>query len=400
MINKLGKMNLIRIIFLSVCILFLNACSTTKKTYVIEADKNGINLKLPSEGKIETLFLIGDTGTDKNYDEVQAYLFKQLRQSLEASGENTSIVFLGDNIYPVGLPEDGDSKRSVAEKKLNTQLEVLKDLCCKAYFIPGNHCWNMMRAGGLEAVKRQEEYIEQFQKNNKIEFYPNEGCGDPVIKKITDELTYVFIDTQWWLQNWEKENDINEGCSIKSREGLLNDLQDIFAKHKNDQVVVLMHHPLFSNGEHGGNFPVTDHFFPFRIVNSKLWIPLPIIGSILPVTRMLGGVKQDIPHKFYQQLKSGLLELANNNEHVIFASGHDHSLQYFEQNEDHFIISGAGSKLDFAKAGGAARMVRSAMGYSIVHFYKNGSAWLDFYIVNKEKPKGELIYRKEIIVKK
>jgi len=88
------------------------------------------------------------------------------------------------------------------------------------------------------------------------------------------------------------------------------------------------------------------------------------------------------------------------NKHVIFASGHDHSLQYFMQNQNHYIISGAGSKLDFSKAGGDARMVRSAMGYSVVYFYKNGSAWLDFYTVDKSHPQGELIYRKKIIPQK
>lgn len=386
-----------RIFVLVFCLLFLSACSTTKKTYTIASDKNCINLKLPSDGKIETLFLIGDTGTDKNYDDVQFYLFKQLKQSLKAAGENASIVFLGDNIYPAGLPEKGNAKRNIAEKKINTQLELLNDLDGESYFIPGNHDWNQMSGGGLAAVKRQEKYIEQFYKGNKIEFYPNDGCGDPVVKKITGNLYYVFIDTQWWLQNWKKESEINKGCQVQSRQEFLASLQAIFLKHKNDQVVVMMHHPLFSNGEHGGNFPATDHFFPFRILNAKLWIPLPVLGSVLPVVRMLGGVKQDIPHKQYQQLKNGILEMLDKNKTVVFASGHDHSLQYFMQNQHHYIISGAGSKLDFAKAGGEARMVRSAMGYSVVHFYKDGSAWVDFYIVDENQPNGELIYRKNII---
>jgi len=387
----------IRNIILAVCILLLSACSTTKNTFTISDDKNGINLQLPKEGKVETLFLIGDTGTDKNYDEVQNYLFKQLRQSLITAGETASIVFLGDNIYPAGLPQKRDKDRSIAEKKLNTQLDMLKDLACEAYFIPGNHDWNRMSAGGLEAVKRQEEYIQHYYDDNKPHFYPNDGCGDPVVKKIAEDLHYVFIDTQWWLQNWQRENSINKGCQVKSQQEFLKVLQEIFFKHKNDQIVVMMHHPLFSNGEHGGNFPVTDHFFPLRMLNDKLWIPLPVLGSIPPLFRTLGGVKQDIPHPEYQKLKSGILKMLKQNEHVIFASGHDHSLQYFMQNQHHYIISGAGSKLDFAKAGGDARMVRSAMGYSVVHFYKNGSTWLDFYTVDKNDPKGELIYRKKII---
>jgi len=389
-----------RIIVLAVSILLLGSCSTTKKTYTVVDDKNGINLQLPTEGKVETLFLIGDTGTDKNYDDVQIYLFEQLKQSLQIAGEKASIVFLGDNIYPAGLPRERERKRADAEKKLNTQLDMLKELSCEKYFIPGNHDWNRMSAGGLKAVNRQEKYIQQYYKKNQIHFFPNDGCGDPVVKKIATNLYYVFLDTQWWLQNWRSENGINEGCHVKSRQEFLELLQEIFIKHKNDQIVVMMHHPLFSNGEHGGKFSAADHFFPLRILNSNLWIPLPVLGSVLPLYRGLGGVKQDIPHPLYQQLKKGILNILSQNKHVIFASGHDHSLQYFMQNQHHYIISGAGSKLDFAKAGGDARMVRSAMGYSVVHFYKNGSAWLDFYTVDKSHLKGELIYRKKIIQEK
>jgi len=389
------KNNVSSLLFIG--ILFLSACTTTKKTYTIAEDQNGINLQLPKEGKIETLFLIGDTGTDKNYEEVQMYLFEQLKQSIQAAGEKASIVFLGDNIYPAGLPDKNNPKRSKAEKKLNTQLEMLRNISAKPYFIPGNHDWNMMSAGGMQAVKRQEQYIQQFYEEDKIHFYPDNACGDPVVKEIDENLYYVFIDTQWWLQKWQNENRINEGCNVKSRQQFLKVLQKIFIKHKSDQIVVLMHHPLFSNGEHGGNFSALDHFFPLRMLNTKLWIPLPVLGSIMPIYRSIGGIKQDIPHPLYQQLKNGILDMLTQNNHVIFASGHDHSLQYFMQNQHHYIVSGAGSKLDFAKAGGNARLVRSAMGYSVVHFYKNGSAWLDFYTVDQNNPEGELIYRKEII---
>jgi len=387
---------LFQIFIFCVSLICISACSTSKKAYVSKSTKNYIATELPDEDKFATLYLIGDTGTDKNFNQVQQYIFADLQKRLAIADTNTSIVFLGDNIYPAGLPELTDHKRKQAEKKINNQLNFLDDFKGKAYFIPGNHDWNQMSPGGLNAIKRQESYVENYNKNVSISFSPDNGCGDPVVKHINDELCYIFIDTQWWLQNWEKEESINEDCSIKSRDEFLNALRKIFEINSNKKMVLLMHHPLFSNGEHGGKFAWHTHLFPLRTLNEKLWIPLPILGSLQPVVRGLGGIKQDIPNQRYQQLKKGILQAAANNKFVIFASGHDHSLQYFDKGNQHFIISGAGSKLDFAKAGGEATMVHAAMGYSVLHFYKNGSIWLDFRVADEDRPVGELIFRYQL----
>jgi len=392
-INLLDKVTC----FLVLCILllFIPACSTHKKVYLSKKTTNTTNFRLSEQKKTATLYLIGDTGTDKNYNKVQQYIFAKLQAELSKADSNTSIAFLGDNIYPAGLPAFDHPKRKEAEKKINSQLNFLKDFKGNTYFIPGNHDWNEMSAGGLEAVKRQEKYIENYYSNSErdISFLPNNGCGDPIVKHINEKLCYVFIDTQWWLQNWKKEPGINKGCKATSREDFLSQLQIIFDDNKDKKVVLLMHHPLLSNGEHGGKFAWHTHLFPLRTLNENLWFPLPVLGSLQPIVRGLGGIKQDIPNRHYQQLKDGILEAARNNEFVIFASGHDHSLQYFDEGNRHFIISGAGSKLDFAKAGGEADMVHAAMGYGVLHFYENGSIWLDFFVVDKDRQNGELIFR-------
>lgn len=372
-------------------------CSTPKNTYVHPSDKEGPLLKLPKEGKVETLFVIGDAGSDAHYEDQQSYLFKHIRKSLEAAGKNSSITFLGDNIYPSGMPKKKSDDREKAEKLIGTQLELVRGLPCETYFIPGNHDWNGMRSGGLKAVKRQEDFIQNYFTDQKVHFYPNKGCGDPVVKKVAKDLYYVFLDSQWWLQNWDHEKNINDGCEVKSKQELFYYLEEIFHKHKNDQLVVFMHHPFFSNGEHGGNFSFKSHFFPLTALSKNLWIPLPVIGSLMPIYRSVTGSKQDIPHPEYQALKKGVLGLVGQNKNVIFAAGHDHSLQYFKDGYTHFVISGAGSKSNFTRGGGDARMVRSGSGYGQMHFYENGSAWLDFYLVDEGHPTGELIYRKEII---
>ncbi len=398
MLNFKQMQGLIKHLLLIAIALSLYQCGTYKESYVIQGDEKGIFEALPTVGKIETLFLLGDAGHVNENFLVQEKLYKNMRLDIEKCGAESSLVFLGDNIYPSGLPKKHEPDRETAETLLNMQLDIVKGLQNETYFIPGNHDWNKGHAGGLKAIQRQEKYVQNYFEDQKVRMYPNNGCGDPVVKKVEKDLYYVFLDSQWWIQNWHKEKNINDGCHVKSRQEFLQELESIFLKHKNDQVVVFVHHPFYSLGEHGGKFDPKYHLFPLTYVAPNLWIPLPILGSIMPLHRATVGHKQDIPHANYQLLKNSILELLSQNKNVIFASGHEHSLQYFDQGNSHFVISGAGSKSVYARNGPQARFVRSTLGYSTLHFYKNGAVWLDF--TGQDKGEIRLLYRKEIVAPK
>ena len=378
-------------------LLFIVGCNTSKKAYINPNETNQVEATLPDGELFETLYLIGDVGEKDILDTETNYLFKHLSKNLANENENSAIAFLGDNVYPKGLPKKDDKQREEAEAILDAQLNLVKDFKGKVYYIPGNHDWNHMSAGGLKAVKRQEDYIQDFE-GKEIKFYPNDGCGDPKVKKIDKDLYYVFIDTQWWLQNWDKEKKINKGCSIKSRQEFLQQLEWIFLEHKNDQIVVFMHHPFYSNGEHGGFFSAKTHLFPLTDFKKNAWVPLPVLGSLMPIFRGVGGAKQDIPNPLYQKLVDEVQGMLIQNKHVIFVSGHDHNLQYFQSLQGHqFIISGSGSKTDYAKRGGDANMAHAVIGYSKLYFYKNREIWMDFIRVDAAHPTGELFFRKQIV---
>lgn len=73
----------------------------------------------------------------------------------------TTIVFLGDNIYPAGLPdgERDEKKYKEARLKLDAQIRVLRALEkgggeVEGIFIPGNHDWAHWGEEGNDAVKR------------------------------------------------------------------------------------------------------------------------------------------------------------------------------------------------------------------------------------------------------
>ncbi|MGK0390647.1 MAG: hypothetical protein ACI94Y_003406, partial [Maribacter sp.] len=181
----------------------------------------------------------------------------------------------------------------------------------------------------------------------------------------------------------------------KSRQAFLDEFHQIITKHKNKQIVIFMHHPLFSNGSHGGFFSAKQHLFPITAVKKNAYIPLPGLGSIAPSYRALIGAKQDIVHTHYKELKNELLLATKHAKNVIFASGHEHGLQYTKDKQHHFVVSGAGSKTSFMKTGNGADFVASKLGYSKVYYYESKEVWLEFIAV--ENNTAKVIFRKKII---
>ncbi len=381
--------------------LMIVACSTIKAPYYSPENTEWVNhIKTSDKSLIHSLFLVGDAGKLDNGHLGTNYVLDAVRTDLEKTQSASTLVFLGDNIYPSGLPSKDNEARAKSELILKAQLELAKYCKGNTYFIPGNHDWSERKKNRVKAIKRQEDFIEDyFDKDFEydVKMYPGDGCGDPKVKKINKDLVFVFIDSQWWLENWERNKKINKGCDIKSRGDLLTRIEEIFVEHKNDQIVLLMHHPVYSNGNHGGHFSFSDHLFPLRTLKSYLWIPLPLVGSLYPVVRETSGSVQDLSNRKYQELTQGINQIAIDLDvHVIFASGHEHSLQYFDRDKVKHIISGSGSKHSFAQAGREADFVREARGYAKVLFYEDTETWLEYYTVQGFEAEPHLEFRTQI----
>src|SRR5690349_8253173 len=56
--------------------------------------------------------------------------------------EKTVVVFLGDNIYKVGLPDDQVITYAIAHNVLDSQVSIVANTKARLYMIPGNHDWN------------------------------------------------------------------------------------------------------------------------------------------------------------------------------------------------------------------------------------------------------------------
>ncbi|MEL1241935.1 metallophosphoesterase [Flavobacterium flavipallidum] len=362
----------IKIFFSSFFLLI--SCATYHSQLGKDAAKN-LTINDKETAKIaHRFFLIGDAG---NADQENAQkILKALQEQLQQADKNTTLLFLGDNIYPKGMPSEKKQKEyNIALEKLTKQLAISKGFKGKTIFIPGNHDWY----SGISGLKRQEKIVNQYLADKKA-FLPADGC--PIdTKKINDQVCLITIDSQWFLEDWDKIPNINNDCNIKTREAFFEELESILNKNEDKTVLLAIHHPLMSNGTHGGQFSLEKQLFPL-----EQKIPLPVIGSFVNFLRKTSGISpQDIQNKQYQILVKRIKTLLQNQDNVIVISGHDHNLQYIENENIKQIISGAGSKSEAARAIYPNDFSYGKNGFATLTVYTNGKSVVSFYgIENNE----------------
>ena len=267
--------NFTRYIVLLCCIvqavqLTIAGCSHTKPYYHPDIPDSAKHAR-KTEGTLQyRLLLLGDGGLPKPDEPV----LKTLSEWAEKDAASTSIVFLGDNMYPEGMTE---RKKHEASDRLTPQLAVIKTTGVHGLFIPGNHDWAKGKAEGYSAVRAQEEFI-----NNALagesNFLPSGGSPGPValeLPKTNPVVRLIVLDTQWWLHQHEKPK--------KAPEKVIEELVALLDTEL--PVIVVGHHPLESYGSHGGFYDWKAHLFPVRFMKRWLWIPIPIVGSVYPYGR-------------------------------------------------------------------------------------------------------------------
>src|SRR5687768_1520902 len=121
----------------------------------------GLMLSSPvcyAQETIYSLYLIGDAGLTKVADNG----LKQLLRSNFNAGVPSGIIFLGDNVYPRGLPSEDGEEKNAAEAILLAQIGLVKEFNSSVFFIPGNHDWERGRQNGWNRIKQQQLFIDSL----------------------------------------------------------------------------------------------------------------------------------------------------------------------------------------------------------------------------------------------
>lgn len=329
------------------------------------------------------IILIGDAGqlTNGRHPVVTA-----ARQTIPFD-EKTTILFLGDNLYKTGLPDDIMPTYELAKAPLDSQIEIAKGTKANVYFMPGNHDWNNGSQNGYAAILREQRYVNLLAHDN-VKFFPQDGCPGPVEVPINDDVSVLIMDSQWWVHEYDKPG-IESDCPFKTKDEVLNEIDDILAKNSKKLTVFAFHHPLRSYGIHGGYFTIKQHIFPFTDAIPNLYVPLPLIGSIYPLTRAVFGTSEDLSHPLYAEMIRDIDGVTNKYDNLVFAAGHEHSLQLIKDSSRMYIISGSGSKSTRVTHGHNSLFESSQNGFAVLEVSTNKNVSVTFYTVNNFVAKKE-----------
>lgn len=365
-------------------------------TYIEKSNRDWKDDSAPSPSDlVYKVFLIGDVGAPSL--DVQEPTLKLFQTQLQDAGENSAAIFLGDNIYLNGLPDSTDPDRPFYEARINEQLKTVKDYPGRVIFIPGNHDWDDDGKDGLNAVRRQEAYIEQYLDRGNT-FLPDDGFPGPVEIKLMDkddddrlerDIRFVALDTQWWLHKYDKPYGDTGEYDLTDAGDVVTELQDIIRDRKNDFLIVGAHHPMESKDKHGGYFPFRTHLI------------VPFFGSFYVLYRKVFGYHQDLANRKYKTMTNSFREVFQEKTDVFYVAGHAHGLQY-EKYEyakrftQHYITSGAGSKTSYIADGRGTEFSHEEKGFMSLNIYADGSVWLEAWEPEGDGSAGNLLYRSEI----
>jgi hypothetical protein len=262
-----------------------------------------------------TLFLIGDAGEQD--PRINSPVLDSLSaQAAEAPGRSV-IVFLGDNVYPEGIPEEGRAEYADARRRLAAQVNAIpRDV--RGIFIPGNHDWAAEGPFGLYSVRLEERVINALARGSNVKMLPGNGCPGPAMIDV-GRLRLVALDTQWWLHEFIVRDSVSN-CMTTVGEVTAALRRDVEQVADGRVVIVTGHHPLMTGGQHGG------------------------YCGMAGVFRRLTGRSQDILSSQNKTMRDSLASAFKNRKPLLYAAGHDHNLQLMKGPEaQYLLVSGAGS---------------------------------------------------------
>ncbi|MEM9361425.1 MAG: phosphoesterase [Bacteroidota bacterium] len=346
----------------------LVGCASYKTKYKDEPVKDDM---VPLKSPQHSLIVLGNLEGQQGFDmgeilSAQEILKKDLNK-------NTSVLFLGNAFGPTPKKNGKTSKKFMKEQISNYEQLVNKNME-DVTFIPGKTEWS----AGVDWIETLGKEVDEI--FGKKSYLPKNGCP-LATKQIGEYGVLISVDSQWFLNDWDKYPKMNDNCEIRDREKFFTEFESLVKKNTDKVLIVAVHHPVMSNGNKGGQYSLGQNL-----------TPLPILGSLKTAASKMGGFSPDhLQNEMYRSFRKRLMTLSRFNEKVVFVSAHENNLQHIFQDDIHQVVSGSMVQSKPARLAQNGFFSSGAKGYAKIDFYGKGEVILHFY-----DDSGNPMYRRKI----
>ncbi len=338
------------------------------------------------------VIMIGNAGNaGKTRDAVIAEAAKRIIPG------KTTVLYLGDNIFPSGLGASGTASGKNGQEILQSAWQPMRRNDAKVFFIPGNHDWDATGPQGLAKIKAQWSFIES-QQDAGLKLVPANGCPDPVEINISDSLTIIAFDSEWWLFPFTTVNPGAE-CGCKTKKDITEKMRELLYKNRFKVILLASHHPFESYGNHGGYFSWEDHIFPLNAAVKGFYLPLPLVGSLYPVLRNTFPGPEDAGHPLYRMMKKEIGHVFENTPNLVHVSAHDNGMQLINSLPLQ-LVTGAGADKSYVKKGRHALYASGDAGFVVADLLTGNQLKLSFYNDRDPGAQPQYSYKKTYVTVK
>lgn len=276
-----------------------------------------LSIDQPKSEALWEVLLLGDAG-DSTLVPWHQTLAMASEMAAKRPGQ-TSVVMLGDNIYFFGYPNldeeqtEYDQEQLELIDRLNAQLQVSKRSKAELFLVPGNHDWY------AEQVDTQAEHVLTYARAQgaPVSFQPWVKDQQPLPEVVHRAgVSIIFLDTQWLITT----DQIGFDLAMDRLEQILT---STLTQHPDNLILATGHHPIQTMGPHAQFYTNRSYAFFMELVG------------------LFSEPDQDTHNPPYQRLITGLNDAFTVDANLIYAAGHEHSLQIFEALSPTFEMEAA-----------------------------------------------------------
>lgn len=342
-----------------VALFILCSCGSIKPYY--SPDENGRPVDPSADVPARySLYLVGGVHLGQSSPVLQAVLGQ--------AGSPSGLVLLGDVMSIDDCLRPGTTDAEFPSGVLD-EIHQADRSFNDFYLVPGYREWSSGKKTSVRALDQLDKLLKDVKRKGRL-LVPAKECGQPEVVRLTDRMILVLVDSQWALET-ETHPGVNmPGCELENVLALRLALKDIIQSHTSDQIIIATHHPIFANGRTAGNYPLVNHL-----------LPLPVVGTFVTGIQSMTGDNQHFGHPAYEAYRSVIRTVVDNCKNCVVVSGHEQSMQYFNEAGKAYLVAGSGSRMEHARRGERSGFSYMHQGYARVDELEDGNYRLSFYAV-------------------